>query len=195
MRISPTGTLSSSRLDFSWVGGKVSPARKVRKVRTNSGFTLIELVVVVALLAMFSFISLPLLMNHGDGGERRTLRRLAGTVKQLYNESTLTRDKHLLTFDLDRNSMTAFRLRDSDGTVEKQAYGEERSLQPLQLKQVAVVGKGTFRHGQVSVAIFPLGWMEQTRIVLADDKGVLKTLDFSPLTGSVKIADERSRLQ
>ena len=164
------------------------------KARTDSGFTLVELVVVVALLAMFSFISLPLLMNHGDGGERRMLRRLAGTVKQLYNESTLTRDKHLLTFDLDRNSMTAFRMRGSDGTIEKQAYGEEKSLEPLQLKQVEVVGQGSFRHGQVSVSIFPLGWMEQTRIVLADDKGALKTLDFSPLTGSVKIADERSRL-
>ena len=181
MRISPTGTLSRDRLHF-------------RRTSGNSGFTLVELVIVVALLAMFSFISLPLLLNRGDGGERRMLRQLAGTVKQLYNEATLTRDQHLLTFDLDRNSMTASRLREADGRVEKQAYGEQRTLAPLQLKQVEVVGKGTFRHGQVSVAIFPLGWMEQTRIVLAADKGVLKTLDFSPLTGSTKITDERSRL-
>jgi general secretion pathway protein H len=160
----------------------------------NSGFTLIELVVVVALLAMFSFISLPLLMNREDGGERRVLRRLAGTVKQLYNEATLTRDRHLLTFDLDRNSISAFRLRDSDGLIEKQPIGEERSLKPLQLKQVEVVGKGNFRQGQVSIAIFPLGWMEQTRLVLAADKGAVKILEFSPLTGSTKISDERPKL-
>ena len=171
MPISPTGTLSN-----------------------HSGFTLVELVVVVALLAMFSFISLPLLMNRDDGGERRILRQLAGTVKQLYNEATLTRDQHLLTFDLDRNSMSAFRLRGSNGKIEKQPYGGERSLAPLQLKQVEVAGKGNFRHGQVSIAIFPLGWMEQTRIVLAADKGAVKTLDFSPLTGSTKITDERQRL-
>ena len=90
--------------------------------------------------------------------------------------------------------MTAFRLRKRGGVTEKQPYGKERSLQPFQLKQVEIAGKGSFTHGKVSVSIFPLGWMEQTRILLAADKGRIRQLDFSPLTGSTKIADERAQL-
>jgi len=159
------------------------------------GFTLVELVVVITLLALFSAISLPLLMNRGESGERRTLRRLAGTVKQLYNEATLTRDEHLLTFDLDHNSISAFRLRAENGNIVKEPFGKEASLEPLQLKQVDVADKGSFRHGQVSVRVLPLGWMEQTRIELKDEKGDETTLDFSPLTGSTKINHASKTLQ
>ncbi len=161
----------------------------------QTGFTLIELVVVVSLLALFSVISLPLLLDQGEGDSRRELRRLAGMVKQLYNEATLTRDEHLLSFDLERNSMTPFRLQRSQGEVEKLPLNEEISLQPLELKQIDVVGKGRFRTGQVEVKIFPLGWMEQTRISLIDGAGAAKVLSFSPLTGSTKIEDERKVFQ
>ena len=156
--------------------------------KRDGGFTLIEMMVVITLLALFSAISLPLLMNQGDSAERRTLRRLAGTVKQLYNEATLTQDEFLLTFDLDENSISAFRLQTSDGAVEKVPFGKPASLAPMRLRQVDVVGKGSFRSGQVAVKLFPLGWMEQTRILLENEKGVETTLDFSPLTGSTKIA-------
>ena len=78
MRISPTGTLSNKR--------------SVRKASGNRGFTLIELIIVVVLLALVAGVALPVLLNRGDSGERKVMRQLAGTVKQLYNEATLTRD-------------------------------------------------------------------------------------------------------
>jgi general secretion pathway protein H len=161
----------------------------------QSGFTLIELILVVSLLAMVSLLSLPLMMDRGDSAERRTLRRVAGVVKELYNEATLTRDEHLLTFDLDRNSLYAHRLRTSDGLVEKERYGKEAQLSPLDLQQVDIEGKGSFRSGQVSVRIFPLGWMEQTRVALVNEDGATTRLAFSPLTGSTKIDDDRQTLQ
>ena len=156
----------------------------------QQGFTLIELLVVIALLAIFSGLSLPLLLDRIDGGERRSLRKLTGTVKQLYNEATLTRDPHLLTFDLDRNRIAAFRLRQQGGQQEQQPVGKGASLDPLRLSQVDVVGQGSFRSGQVTIRIFPLGWMEQTRVVLNDSENQSRNIDFSPLTGRAKIADE-----
>lgn len=160
----------------------------------QSGFTLIELIVVVALLAMLSLISLPLLMNQGEGAERRVMRRLVGIVKQLYNEATLTRDEHLLTFDLDRNRLRSYRLRNSDGLIEKEIFGNERSLEPMRLKQVDIAGKGSFRSGQVSVRIYPLGWMEQTQVTLVAEDGKTTEFAFSPLTGAAKINDGRQTL-
>jgi len=158
----------------------------------RSGFTLIELMVVIVVLSLISLISLPLLANRGDGDERLRLRRIAGTVKQLYNEATLTRDEHLLTFDFGHNSLSAFRLRSGSGVVEKEPFGREIMLAPLQLKQVDIEGKGVFRTGQVSVRIFPLGWMEQTRLLVVKESGDEVPLAFSPLTGSVTIDAERA---
>ena len=159
------------------------------------GFTLVELLVVILLLSLISVISLPLMGNRSDGDERLLLRRIAGTVKQLYNEATLTRDEHLLTFDLNRNSLLSFRLRSSSGGVEKVPLGGELMLTPLQIKQIDVKGKGTFLTGQVSVRIFPLGWMEQTSLLLRKENGSEVELVFSPLTGSITINDEYATVQ
>ena len=161
----------------------------------RSGFTLIELMVVIVILSLVGFISLPLLGNRGEGDERLKLRRIAGTVKQLYNEATLTRDEHLLTFDLNRNSILAFRLRSSSGVVEKEPFGREVMLSPLQIEQVDVEGKGTFRAGQVFVRVFPLGWMEQTHLLVRKENGNEVRLAFSPLTGSVTIDAESATVQ
>lgn len=161
----------------------------------RSGFTLVELLVVVVILSLISFISLPLLANRGDGDEKLMVRRIAGTIKQLYNEATLTRDEHLLMYDFSRNSLQAYRLQSNAGVIEKKAIGRELNLAPLQMKQVNIEGKGTFRTGQVFTRIFPLGWMEATRLFLAKQGGGEVQLLFSPLTGSVTIDDKQTTVQ
>ena len=159
------------------------------------GFTLVELVIVIVVLSLVSLLSLPLLSNRGEGDERLVVRRLAGTVKQLYNEATLTRDEHLLVFNFSRNSVTTFRLRSRVGGTETEPFGRELILEPLKLTQIDVEGKGSFRTGQVSVRVLPLGWMEQTRLFVMRRNGTEIELDFSPLTGSVTINDEFATVQ
>ena len=155
----------------------------------NTGFTLVEMVIVIVVLSLVSLLSLPLLANHGAGDERLVIRRLAGTVKQLYNEATLTRDQHQLVFNFKRNSVATFRLRSGLKGVETEPIGRELFFKPLRLAQVDVEGEGSFRTGQVSVRVFPLGWMEQTRLYMTKENGREIELDFSPLTGSVTIDD------
>ena len=161
----------------------------------RSGFTLVELIVVIVILSLMSFISLPLLANRGDSDEKLVVRRISGTIKQLYNEATLTRDEHLLTFDFERNSLRAYRLRSSDGVIEKEVFGREVSLEPLQIRQVSIDGQGNFNTGQISTRIFPLGWMEATNLFLGKDNGGEMVLEFSPLTGSIIIDDEQTTEQ
>jgi general secretion pathway protein H len=160
-----------------------------------AGFTLVELLVVIVILSLISFISLPLMANRGDGDEKLMVRRIAGTVKQLYNEATLTRDEHLLMVDFSRNSLQAYRLQSSGGVIEKKSFGRELTLAPLQVKQVNIEGKGTFRSGQVVTRIFPLGWMEPTRIFFDKESGGEMLLLFSPLTGSITIDEEQTTVQ
>ncbi len=164
-------------------------------LNNRSGFTLIELMVVIVVLSLASLISLPLLADRGEGDERLKLRRITGIVKQLYNEATLTRDEHVLMFDINDNSLRTFRLRSRFGAVEKEPFGREMELSPLKLKKVEVGGKGTFRTGQVSVRVFPLGWMEQTQVMVQKGDGEEVQLAFSPLTGSVTIDAEHTTVQ
>jgi len=171
MRISPTGI---------WI--------------KSSGFTLVELLVVIVILSLMSLISLPLLADREENQEKMKLRRIAGTVKQLYNEATLTRDEHLLVFDFERNSLNAFRLRSGNDTINREHFGQELLLTPLQVRQVEIEGKGSFRSGQVSIRVFPLGWMEATRVDFHRESGAGIQLAFSPLTGTTKINEEGSRL-
>jgi len=159
----------------------------------RSGFTLVELVVVIAILSLIASISLPLLARWETGSEHQKMRRIVGCVKQLYNEATLTGDHHLLSFDLDRNSMRGYRLRPSSGTVEKEFFGREIRLAPLQIEEVKVAGKGSFRTGKVEIEVFPLGWIEATKIVVIGEDGRETQLQISPLTGAVTIDAGRAQ--
>jgi general secretion pathway protein H len=154
----------------------------------NQGFTLVELIVVIVILALIGTISVPLLFNRLGSDERTTLRRIVGTVKELYNEATLTRDEHQLEFDLDRHTIQAYRLRRvAADQVEKEPFRREIELAPITLEQIEVEGQGSFRSGQVTVRIFPLGWMEQTRLYVRYADGRDIQLIFSPLTGTTRI--------
>lgn len=159
-----------------------------------AGFTLVELLVVVVVLSLVATLSLPLLDDRGAGAEKRTIRRIAGTVRQLYNEATLTRDEFLLTFDIDNNSLEAFRLRQDNGVVEKESYGRKLVASPLRLTRVEVKGQGSFRSGRVSVRVYPLGWMDETEVDFERQGGRSLQLAFSPLTGTTTINETGSPL-
>ena len=171
------------------------PISPIGILTDRKGFTLIELVVVIVILSLIGLISLPLLVHRIDGDDRTKLRRIAGTVKELYNEATLTRDVHELVFDLDRNSLQAFRLRSvSDQVVEREPFRRTLELEPLILQQIEVEGQGSFRSGQITVRVYPLGWMEQTRLLVRAAKGSEMELIFSPLTGTTRIDEVQNRV-
>lgn len=161
----------------------------------QNGFTLVELVVVIVILSLVGLITMPLLVGRIGGDDRTMVRRLAGTVKELYNEATLTRDEHQLVFDLDRNSLQTFRMRSHGNRSEKESFRGEVFLSPLTLRQIDVEGQGSFRSGQVTVRVFPLGWMEQTRVLVRRDDGSDSQLSFSPLTGSISIDEPQSAVR
>lgn len=154
--------------------------------RHPAGFTLIELTVVIVLIGLFMLFSLPL-FGVGASHLDSSARRLAGTVKYLFNEAALTGREHRLTFDIDRGSYHA-RILEADGElVAAEEQGREAALQgATRFRSIRVAGRGTFTGGQVTVRFDPVGWLEETVIVLAEDHEQL-TLRFMPLTGSSEI--------
>jgi hypothetical protein len=171
-------------------GESVVDSSVVRKPSGQSGFTLVELGVVVVLLALFAILTIPLISSTGTSKLGYSARRLSGTIKYLFNESALTGREHLLIYNLDNDTYRA-RIVEADGEiVDLPGLGKETKLAgDVQFRDLQLPGRGTFTSGQVTVRIYPSGWLEETGVHLEDGPGNELTLHVMPLTGTSEIFD------
>lgn len=154
----------------------------------QDGFTLVELSLVVLIIGLFSLLTVPIFAGWGEGSLQSSARRLAGTVKYLYNESALQKQEFRLVFDLDKGTYRA-RVLEADGQLaEVGGIGRARQLKgEVRFQDVAVAGHGKFTSGEVTTVIHPVGWLEETVVHLKDEKGRALTLRLMPFTGSTEI--------
>jgi prepilin-type N-terminal cleavage/methylation domain-containing protein len=163
-------------------------AQGVHKASGQSGFTLIELGVVVVLLALFAVFTIPLFSATGTSDLGYSARRLGGTIKYLFNESALTGREHRLIYNLDHGTYRA-RIVEVDGEiVDLPGLGKEASLAgDVSFRDVQLPGRGTFTSGEVTVRIYPSGWVEETGVHFESGSGDVLTLHVMPLTGTSEI--------
>lgn len=143
---------------------------------------------VVLLLALFAGLSVPLLAGFGEKSLATSARRLAGTVKYLYNEAALSGRPYQLVYDLDHGSYQAKRL-ELDGTLtEATGVGKKQELTgSARFKALSLPGRGSFTSGEVITEILPIGWMEETVVHLIDADNQEQTLHLLPFTGTMEI--------
>ncbi|SDM67349.1 general secretion pathway protein H [Geoalkalibacter ferrihydriticus] len=154
------------------------------------GFTLIELGIVVLILALMSVLTVPLLGRVGDAELKSAGRKIAGTVKYLYNEAALQGLTHRMTFDLDGTTIATQRQElNGEWTALPGRYGRAALPGSVRIKNVEVFGKGSFSSGAVSMDIYPVGWLEEAVLHLEDGLGKM-TVRFSPLTGTAEFYDD-----
>jgi general secretion pathway protein H len=141
-----------------------------RAGRSNSqrGFTLAELAVVVFIIALFAALTVPSLTGFGERDLSTAARRLAGTIKYLYNEAALERLPHRVVSEL-------------EGTVAGRGLPGD-----VRFKDIYVTGRGSFSNGTVTIEVFPVGWVEETVLHLIDGEEEL-TLRIAPLTGTTEV--------
>src|SRR4051812_45420833 len=72
-----------------------SPARR--------GFTLIELIVVVAIISLIAVVALPSVNSYFQVSLETAAREMGATVKETYNSSVITGLVHRMAFDLKEN--------------------------------------------------------------------------------------------
>lgn len=154
---------------------------------TENGFTLIELTLVIALLGLLLGLVIPRLPDISGSRLDATARRIAGTVRHLYNEAALSGLEHRLAFDLDKNSLGGRKLQRNGELVSITGSGRDHTLSSsVDIIDISVPGRNKITSGQISVRIFPVGWMEETVIHMQSDKRKL-TLHLQPLTGVTDI--------
>jgi prepilin-type N-terminal cleavage/methylation domain-containing protein len=153
-----------------------------------AGFTLIEIVLVLFLLGLFSALTLPMITGIGQDGLSASARRLAGTVKYLYNESVLNQQEYRLIFHLDQESYEVRLLKPDGELVEVKGIGASRRLQgEARFEDISVAGKGKFTSGEVTAVIHPQGWLPETVVHLDNGGGRKMTLRIMPFTGATEV--------
>lgn len=157
--------------------------------RSNrDGFTLIELAVVMLLLALFSAFTLPLASRIGRDDGAVTARRIAATVKYLFNEAALSGREHRLIFDHDRGRFSVRRVEEDAESVELERPTARLILpEGVAVTDIAVRERGFFASGTSAIHFFPTGYVEESLIHL-NASGRVVTLILHPLTGITEVA-------
>ena len=154
----------------------------------SDGFTLIELMVVIFLIALFSALVIPRLPSIDAGGAERGARRIAGMTKYLYNEAALSGREHRLLFDLDANALRPRTLNASHEVVAVKGLAEENKLPSgVKLLDVAVAGQEKVSSGETTMSISPTGWLPQTIIHLESSNHQILTIRLLSYTGSAEV--------
>ena len=163
------------------------PTSVTGRSNNSAGFTLIEVAVVVLLIALFAGLTVPMLTGVGQDGMDASARRIAGTVRYLYNEAALTGLQYRLTFDLDDGTFGA-KVLGKDGQLrEITGTGAERPLKgETRFAEVWTAGRGSFTRGEVTITIYPAGWLEETVLHLKEEERNL-TLRLMPFTGATEV--------
>ena len=156
----------------------------------ESGFTLIELTIVVLLLGLFSALVVPRLPGVGADGLKSSARRIAGTVKYFFNEAALSGRPHRLEYNLDEGTFRVRRIEVDGEVVELSGTGKEQRLKGrVRFKDIDIPGRGSFSQGEVVTEIQPVGWMEETVVHLEEEGGRTLTLRIMPYTGTTEVFD------
>ncbi len=181
----PTST--AGNLTDSMSSARNHPLRRQHHDRQR-GFTLMELAIVILLISLFTIISVPLLSSGNQGDLKASTRRLAGTMKYLFNEAALSGQEHRLVFNLDENRYYG-EIIDPDGSVSEleENPAHAKLKEGIAFTDVVLAGQGSFNRGEVTVRIHPSGWLEETVLHLSDEKKNSLTLRVNPLTGSSEI--------
>lgn len=164
------------------------PISTVGNSNNSSGFTLLELTIVLFLVGMFSIMVIPRFSHVGEGDLQHSARRISWTIKYLFNEAALSSREHRIIYNLDRGSYRAISLETDGRITQVERIPEEIKLkQGIRFMDVTISGRGSFSHGEITIRILPSGWIEGMTIHLAGAENQILTVQINPLTAHSEV--------
>lgn len=178
--------------------------------KNGDGFTLIEIIAVLFLIALIMGLALPGIQSQYRYYIRATSRELAATFSYLYDTAILTQKTYRVAYDLDENK---YWIESAAGEMlispspEAEELREEAQLKKKEfiretgkLAKERKLGKGvTFKDvilrryrepisaGIAYTYILPQGYIEETWIHLGDKRNQIYTIKVNSLTGRARI--------
>jgi general secretion pathway protein H len=156
----------------------------------NRGFTLVELAMVMLVLGIVAAITMPRVGGMLDRQNlRSTINVVRGTVRYLQARAALTKRTYRLTFDLDKQTMSACYLTEESCQEERsrvlRAYEFPHTVEVLDITSAA--GEKT-QEGEASTHFYPSGDAESSCIHLSGS-GTERMLKIESITGRLKDVD------
>ncbi len=161
--------------------------------RESSGFTLIELMVVVFLLGAFFSVAMPRVFKTDDMSLRSASRGLVTTIRYLYSKSIFEKRIYKLSFDIDAGEYWAGALEGNQFRSEEgSGYGRRKLPNGVFFSDIQTERtQGKVGSGRDAFILFlPTGIVDSAVIHLRTGKDNFFTLSTNPYTGATKVYDE-----
>ncbi len=160
---------------------------------SQTGFTLIELSLVVFILGLVAAIAIPRLGNIGRARLETQTKRLAAVVRYLHGEAAFRGLVYRLNYDLDAQTYWVTML--VAGRDGPEFTADPRPLsRPVQRPRtitfagVSTADTGLIHTGQVVTHFYPHGYTDPTLIHLRHRSSQVMTVTISPLTGDARVS-------
>lgn len=151
----------------------------------SKGFTLIELVVVIAILGMVALLVFPRLPSTDAARLRGSTRTLAATMRYVGDRSVATKGSFRIRFDISGGDITV--LKGEGGASEGDTFTGRRILADgVSIEDVATPSQGKKGAGEMVLDFGPLGIREFVAIHLRTERGGRFTVLAYPGSGKVK---------
>ncbi len=165
----------------------------------QSAFTLIELTVVLFIILIVLALVIPRLMDLTSVELRTSAQRMASTIRYVYAKSAFSQGiTYRIKFDLTKNEywvekcVPSLETNVCEWKYDTDVLGKPEKLpQGIKIKDI-IINTDTVSSDatEVSVQVYPQGYMPYTLIHLEDDKGDVYSLEVNPFTGDVAIYDK-----
>ena len=172
---------------------------------SSSGFTLLELIVVIALIGIMLVVSVPTLQNTLiDDRLKGTCRKIIGLVNSV--RELAAREQQSYFLNIDRNENRIWYEKDMEvGAVEEEEDAEETEEtegrqelnipDEIRISEIWTRSEGEYSDDQSRIWVSSKGYMDQTVLHVTDVDDNVISLHFSPFLDNVRLYDEYTQAQ
>lgn len=156
----------------------------------NSGFTLIELIVVIALMGLMLFFSLPRLQNNPFLNDtKKSSRWLISKVQTLKESAMRDQKRYTLHFDLDSGRVWETNEAMSPEDIESAVMDSYALPDDLRIIDIEYPSKGKIYSGRAEITFYKAGYTNKALVHMQDDDTYLSFL-IEPFLSEVQFFEK-----
>jgi prepilin-type N-terminal cleavage/methylation domain-containing protein len=161
-----------------------------RRSGRNSGFTLIELIVVVALLGLMLVFSLPRLQNNPFlDDSKESSRWLISKIQNLKESAIRDQKQFTLHFDLDSGRVWETHESMTPEEIEKALFDSYTLPEPLRIIDIEYPTRGKVYSGQTKIVFNKAGYTNKALVHMQEDDTYLSFL-IEPFLSDVQFFEK-----